>query len=169
MPKLVRDDAGGNADRGGDLMQGSAQLAAECHAAIRAGEKKGIGIARILASQRTEPIHNPADEGIHRNKALGPQLAKGHMNGPLILADGAQTIQRQIEALADAHAGVAEEQQGVAVPIVASQQFLLDQPVLLGRQWPGQTPGGAWDIIRADHAGQEGYAFGPGQFFEETA
>jgi hypothetical protein len=32
------------------------------------------------------------------------------MNAPLILADATQTIQRQIEALAHAHAGVPEEQ-----------------------------------------------------------
>jgi hypothetical protein len=32
------------------------------------------------------------------------------MNGPLILADTAQTIERQVEAPADAHTGVPEEE-----------------------------------------------------------
>ena len=88
-------------------------------------------------------MHDPADEGIHGNQALSPQFAKRHMNGPLILTDRAQTIERQIEALADAHAGVPEEQQRVAEPIVAPQQFLLDQLIVLGvrgrgRQWSGR-------------------------------
>jgi hypothetical protein len=48
---------------------------------------------------------------------------------------------------------VPEEQQSVAVPIVAPQQFLLDQLVLFGGQWPRQTPVGAWDIVRAEQAG----------------
>ena len=86
VPKLVRDNASLDTDSGGDLMQHNAQFAAERHAAMRAGEKKGVRVA-ILATQGTETIHYPADEGIHRNKALSPQLAEGDMNGPLVLAD----------------------------------------------------------------------------------
>jgi hypothetical protein len=48
------------------------------------------------------------------------------MNGPLIVTDRAQTIERQIEALADPHAGVTAKQQRVADPIVTLQQLLLD-------------------------------------------
>ena len=67
----------------------NAQLGAERHTSMRAGEKKAIRVAGILATQGTETIHYPADEGIRRNKALSPQLAEGHMNGRLILADPA--------------------------------------------------------------------------------
>jgi hypothetical protein len=85
----VRDNASFNADSGGNLMQRYTQRGAERHASMRAGEKKAVRVARILATQGTETIHYPGDEGIHRNKALSPQLAEGHMNGPLILADPA--------------------------------------------------------------------------------
>jgi len=66
-------------------------------------------------------VDDPTDEVVDGNEPLRPQLAEGHMNGPLILADTAQTIERQIEALADAHAGVPQQQQSVADPVVASQ------------------------------------------------
>jgi hypothetical protein len=91
------------------------------------------------------------------------------MNGPLILADTAQTIERQIEALANAHSGVPEEQQGVADPVVTPQQLLLDQLILLGCEGPRQTPIGARDVVGADQACQERYALGPRQFFKDAA
>ena len=169
VAKLMGDDAGRNADGGGDLMHRSAELGAERHAATRAREKKAVSAARIVATQRSKTIHEPADEGIYRNKALGPQFAKGHMNAPLILADTAPTIRRQIEALADAHAGVPEEQQGVPVAIVAPQQFLLYQAILFGGQWPRQTAVLARDIVGAYESGQERDPFGPSQLFENTA
>ena len=77
------------------------------------------------------------------------------MNGPVILASTSQTIKRQIEAFADAHAGVAQEQQSVAGPIVASQQFPLDQLIVFGLQMTGQTVIRTWNVVRADQAGQE--------------
>jgi hypothetical protein len=43
----------------------------------------------------------------------------------------AQTIDGEIDAFPDAHAGVAEEQQGIAGEVIASPQFLLDELVLL--------------------------------------
>ena len=91
------------------------------------------------------------------------------MNGPLIVTDRAQTIERQIEALADPHAGVTEKQQRVADPIVTPQQFLLDQLVLLGCQRPWQILVGARDIFGTDQTGQKRYPFGPRQFFKNTA
>jgi hypothetical protein len=169
MPKLVRDNASRDADCGGDLVQRDAKCAAERQAAVRAGKKKAVSGERIQAAQQTETMHDLTDEGIRRNEALGLQLAKGHVNGPVILAHRAQAVQRQIEALADAHAGVAEEQQGVADAIVAPQQFLLDQAVLFGCQGPWQTPVLARDVVGTNQVGQNGNPFGPGQFFEDTA
>jgi hypothetical protein len=89
------------------------------------------------------------------------------MHGPLV-ADTAQTIERQIEALTDTHAGVAEEPQGIADPIVTPQQLLLHQLVLLGRQRPWQTPVGAWDVVGTDQASEKRYSLGPRQFFKDT-
>jgi hypothetical protein len=48
------------------------------------------------------------------------------MEGPAILADTAEVIPRGIGALTNAHAGVAEQTEGIPVPIVAPPQFRLD-------------------------------------------
>jgi hypothetical protein len=132
VPKLMRDDASGNASCGSDLMERNTQIVTEPRAAARAGKEKAVSGECILRAEQLKTMHDPAEEGIDGNETLRPQLAKGHMNGPLILAHRAQTIERQIEAFADAHTGVPEEQQGVADPIVTPQQLLLDQLVLLG-------------------------------------
>jgi hypothetical protein len=41
-----------------------------------------------------EAINQPTNEGIHRDEALGFHLAEGHMDGPAIWADKAETIKR---------------------------------------------------------------------------
>ena len=55
-------------------------------------------------------IHERTCGGVDRNHAFGLQLAEGDMNSPLVLTDTAQTIRRQIEALANAHAGMPDKQ-----------------------------------------------------------
>ncbi len=84
----MRDNASFNADSGGNFMQRNAQLGAERHTSMRAGEESHSRRGDP-GNAGTETIHYPADEGIRRNKALSPQLAEGHMNGRLILADPA--------------------------------------------------------------------------------
>src|SRR5665213_266904 len=165
----MRDDACTDSGRGCDLMQCNSQIRAEPRAAARAGKEKTISGACILTAQLLKTMHDPADEGIDGDETLRPQLAKGHMNGPLILADTAQAVQRQIQTLADAHTGVPEKQQGVADPIVAPDQRLLNQLILLGAQRTRQTSVGARDVVSADKARQERYPFGPRQFFKDTA
>src|ERR1700682_828585 len=91
------------------------------------------------------------------------------MDGPLILAGAAQTIQRQIETFADAHAGMPQQQQRVAGPVVATQQFPVDQLIVLGHQGAGQIVVGTRNIVGADQAGQERYTLSPRQFIQNTA
>ena len=54
------------------------------------------------------------------------------MNRPLIRTSGAEAIEGQIGAFADAHAGVANQQKGVTTEIVAAQELLLQELTLLG-------------------------------------
>jgi hypothetical protein len=53
------------------------------------------------------------------------------VDGPLAGSDCAQTIEGEIDAFADAHAGVAEKKQGIAGEVIAPLQFLLDKLILL--------------------------------------
>ena len=61
-------------------------------------------------TQRVQAIYERTYGGVDRNHAFGIQFAERDMNRPLALTDTAQTIRRQIEALADAHAGIPDEQ-----------------------------------------------------------
>jgi len=61
------------------------------------------------------------DKRVNRHQTFGFQLSQGHMNGPLLWAERAKTIEREIDAFADAHASVAKQQQHIAGEIVATQ------------------------------------------------
>ena len=64
-------------------------------------------------------------------QSFGFELADRHMDGPLAGCECAQTIEGEIDAFPDAHAGVAEKKQRIAGQVIAALQFLLDQLVLL--------------------------------------
>src|ERR1019366_3030582 len=61
------------------------------------------------------------------------------MDGPLAGPDGAQTINREVDTLTDAHAGMTDKQQNITGEVVAAQQFLLDQLILFRGQRARQT------------------------------
>ncbi len=63
------------------------------------------------------------------------------MNRPLIRPGGAKAVVGQIGATTDAHAGVANQQKDIATEIVAAEEFLLQEFVLLCRE-------GAWKSLR---------------------
>ena len=93
MSQLVRDNALGDPDSGDQVSPESAQLADERVAATGAGQEKAIGREGILGTQQTEAVHQPTNERIHREQALGFQLTEGHMDGPVMWADQAETIE----------------------------------------------------------------------------
>src|SRR5579863_5268200 len=97
--RLVGDKALGDPDGGDDVSPELAQLGDELVAATGTGQQKAISGEVILGTQQTEAIHQATNEGIHRNQAIGFQLAKGNMNGPTLWADMAETIEGQIGAL----------------------------------------------------------------------
>src|SRR5580692_11190297 len=70
-----------------------AQLADEGVAATGAGQEKAIGGEGLLGAQQTEAIHQPTNERVHRDQALGFQLTEGHMDGPAIWAHKAEAIE----------------------------------------------------------------------------
>ena len=65
------------------------------------------------------------------------------MDGPLVWAGGAQAIERQICALADAHTGAPQQQEDVSAEIVAAQKLLFEELILLCGEWPRQGMGRA--------------------------
>jgi hypothetical protein len=61
------------------------------------------------------------------------------MNRPLIRAGGAKAIEGQISAFPNAHTGVANQQKGIATKIVAAEEFLLQELILFGGEWPWKS------------------------------
>ena len=131
MSKLVRDDAGGKAQRMADLMQIIAELTNERLFRAWTGQKPSIGRQRIKRTKELEASDEFTHEGIHGDHTFCFEFSEWHVNGPLIRAGGAQTVEGQVGTFTDAHAGVANQQKGIATQIVASEEFLLQEFVLL--------------------------------------
>jgi hypothetical protein len=91
------------------------------------------------------------------------------MNRPLIRASGAEAIVAQISALANAHAGVANQQKGVAAQIVAADQLLLQELILLCGEGAREPLGEARNIPGADQRSEFRKLFGPSEFLENEA
>jgi len=91
------------------------------------------------------------------------------MNGPLMRAGRAKAIDRQISAFSDAHAGVANQQKGIAAEIVAAEEFLLQELILFDREWPWESLRGMRDIFAAQEMSKLRKVFGPSQFVQDGA
>jgi hypothetical protein len=75
------------------------------------------------------------------------------MNGPLVRSDGTQTIGRQVDAFANPHAGMTEQQQDSTEEIIAAKQLLLDELILFRGQWTWEAVLFSGNIIRTEKAG----------------
>ena len=109
------------------------------------------------------------DERVHRDHSLGLQLAKRNVNCPLIRAEVVEAIISKIDTFADAHSGVALQQEDIGGQIVAAEQFLLDQLILLGRQGAWQPLRSTRDVLATDQMGQVGDLRAPGKFFQHAS
>ena len=114
-------------------------------------------------------MHEFTNKPIHGDHTFGLQLAERHMNRPLIRRGGAKAIARQIGALANAHAGVANQQKGVAAQIVAANQLLLQELILLCGERTWEPLGEAWNIRGADQMSEFRKLFHPSEFLENEA
>ncbi len=85
------------------------------------------------------------------------------MDGPQIRAEWEQAIQGKIHALADAHAGVALEEQEITEEIIAALQFLLDELILFRQQWARGVFIAAGHIGPREEMGQGWYLLVPGE------
>jgi hypothetical protein len=123
----VRDDAGGKAERVTGLMQVIADLTNECFFSARTGQEPFIGRQRIQGTKELEASDEFPHKGIHGDHSFCLELAERDVNRPLIRAGGAQAVERQIGTFTDAHAGVANQQKGIATQIVAADVLLQEQ------------------------------------------
>lgn len=86
------------------------------------------------------------------------------MNRPLTRAGGTQAVVGQVGAFTDAHAGVTEQEEDISAQIVAAQELLLEELILLGGERPWQSVGRARDILAQQQVSELGEMAGAGQF-----
>ena len=91
------------------------------------------------------------------------------MNRPLIRGDGMKAIEGQIDTFTDTHAGVANEEKDVATQIIAAEELLLQEFVLLCRECAWKSSWKARNVLAADQTSEFRKLFGPGQFVQDRA
>ena len=152
-----------------DLVEVVAELTNERFFGERASQEPSVGRQRIEGTKESEALDEFTNKGIHGDHAFRLELAERHVNRPLIRARGAEAIKRQIGTFANAHAGVANQQKGVAAQIVAAEQLLLQELILLCSKRPGKPLREARNVLAADQMSEFRKLFRPGQFIEDAA
>jgi len=87
--------------------------------------------AGIKRTKESEALDEFTHKGIHGDHTFCFEFAEWHMNRPLIRAGRTKAVGGQIGTLTDAHAGVANQQKGIATQIVAAEELLLQELILL--------------------------------------
>ena len=121
-----------------------------------------------MGAEEAEAINQPTNKRIHRDQALGFQLAERHMDGPA-MADKAETVEGQVGTFTDAHAGMTNQQKGIATQIVAAEEFLLQEFILLCRKRTWKSSRETRNVFTADQMGEFRKLFGPSQLVEDAA
>ena len=132
-------------------------------------QKPSIGRQRIQRAEEAQAMDEITDEGIDGDHAFGLEFAEGYMNRPLVWACGAQAVIGEIDAFADTHAGVAEQQEDISAEIVAAHELLLQELILLGGERSGQSMGRARNILAQQQVGQFSEMAGASQLMEDGA
>ena len=80
MSQLMRNDAGGEAERVADLMQVVTELTNERF--FEQGRARSRPRQRVEGTKESEALDEFTYQRIHRDDTLGFELAEGHMNPP---------------------------------------------------------------------------------------
>ena len=169
MPELMRDDICGESERVTDLMQVIAELNQDSYFASGTGQKPSIGRQRIQRAEEAQAMYKITDEGIDGDHAFGLEFAKGDMNRPLVWPSGVQTVIGEINAFANTHASVAEQEEDISAEIVAAPEALLEELILLGGKRSWQSVGRAWDILAQQEVSEFSAMGGASQLMEDGA
>jgi|GraSoiStandDraft_13_1057314.scaffolds.fasta_scaffold1140579_1 hypothetical protein len=105
------------------------------------GLRVGGSCERSRSAQGEDPLHDPPHLGIGRNEAFRVQFAQRDMERPLFGSYLPQTIQRQMDAFAKTDSRSPDEQEGIGVEIIGTEQFLLQELILLRRKGSGKIEG----------------------------
>ena len=90
------------------------------------------------------------------------------MERPLVGCNLPQAVQRQIAAFADADSCSPDEPERIRVEIIGSEQFLLEELILLRGERSGQIAWLGREVFSANEIGWKGVAVG-GQIVQQSA
>ncbi len=169
VAQLMRDDTGGQAGR----VTGQVQIVAETRekrdSRSMPCEEPPIVGQRIEKAEEAQSMNEITDESINRNHTFGFELAQRYVDRPLVRTYGVQAVIREVDTLADAHAGVPEQEEDVSGKIVATHQLLLEEMILLCSEWTGQGMWRARNILAPYQVSEFSKLVGPGQFVQNGA
>ena len=169
MPQLMRHKARGEAEGVTHLVQVVAELTNERFFGERASQEPSVSRQWIEGTKESEALDQFTNKEIHGDHAFRLEFAKWYVNRPLIRARGTETVAHQIGTFTDAHAGVANQQKGIATQVVAAEEFLLQEFILLCRERTWKSLWEAWNVLAADQMGEFRKLFGPSQFVTDAA
>src|SRR6266567_1420452 len=132
-------------------------------------QEPSIGRQRIEEAEEAQALNEITSEGVDGDHAFGFEFSEGDMNRPLAWPRRAQTVIGQINTFADAHAGRAEQEEGISAEIVAAHELLLQELILLGGKRSWQSVRRARNILAQQQVGQFREMAGAGQFMEDSA
>ena len=114
-------------------------------------------------------MNEVTDKMIDRDHTFCLQFAERDMNGPLIRAGGAEAIVGQIGALADAHAGVTDQQKCVTAEIIPAEELLVEELILLSGEGARQSFWEPRNVLAANQMGEFRKRLGPSQLLGDGA
>ena len=94
--------------------------------AARAGQQTAVGREWIERTEEAQALDEFTNKRVYRDHSFRLQLAERHVNRPTIRTDIVEAIIGKIGTFADAHTGMAQQQEDVGGQIIAAEQFLLD-------------------------------------------
>src|SRR5258708_13384513 len=107
----------------------------------RADKEPPIGRQGIKRTKESEALDEFTHKGIYGDHTFCFEFAEWHMNRPLIRTGRAKAVGGQIGTLTDTHAGVANQQKGIATQIVAAERLLLQKLIPLSCHRPRKPVG----------------------------
>jgi hypothetical protein len=135
---------------------------------VGTGQQVAVERQGVERAEEAQALNDLTDKRVYRDHPFCFQFAEGNMNCPSARSDVAKAIPRKVYTFADAHTGVAQEQEDVGRQVVAAEQLLLDGLILLRRQGTRQALGRTRRILATDQMGQLRELFGPSKFFQDA-
>jgi len=125
MPELMRHDPGGKPERMTDLVASNREVDAGLLPCRACGPTTARRRAKDRGSERISGDGRDGRQTNRREPYVPFSVCRGDVYCPLIGAGGAEAIEGEIDALANAHTRVTNQQKSVGAQIVASKELLL--------------------------------------------